>query len=127
MRRALAASLLISCAFLSGCDMFYGPCIANAYASPATFKASYANSHPVDATLPSGTIFWLRAPSQHLVALAFTADGEHRAYTTVALDRVRAQHPVTEELWIIGPQGLKLEDLHNIREIRKRLPEPPKT
>ena len=33
----------------------------------------------------------------------------------------------SEELWIIGPQGLKLEDLHNIREIRKRLPEPPKT
>jgi hypothetical protein len=127
MTRALPVSLLISCAFLSGCDIFYGPCIANAYARPATFKASYANTRPVDAILPSGTIFWQRAPGQHLVALAFTADGDHRAYTAAALDRVRAEHPVTQELWIIGPQGLKLEDLHDIREIRKRLPEPQKT
>jgi len=107
--------------------MFYGPCIANGYTNAATFKANYLDGHPFDATLPSGTVFWQRAPGRRLTALAFTADSERRSYTAATLDRLRAQHPVKEELWVISPRGLQLEELQNIREIRKRLPQPKKT
>ena len=127
MKAQRSVLLLITCALFSGCDMFYGPCIANGYTKPAAIKATYADGLSGDATLPSGTVFWQRASGRRLVALSFTTDGERHAYAAATLDRLRAQHPVKEELWVVEPRGVKLEDLHNIREIRKRLPQPPKT
>jgi hypothetical protein len=119
--RALVV-LLFSC--LAACE--YGPpAIANAYPQPATFRVSFAEGALFEGTLSQGTILWQPQKGRHVSSVTITtASGSRRDYPSPALQRLREQRHIREELWIFGISGVRLEDAHDTKRIRKELPPP---
>lgn len=120
------ALVLIICGGLAACE--YGPpAIANGFSRPATFKVSFAEGRPYEGTLPQGTILWQPQKGRHITSVTITAaSGTRHDYSAAALEQLREQRHVQDELWIFSTRGIRLEDTHDTQRIRKELPTPPK-
>jgi hypothetical protein len=127
-RFLIIAAAPVCCVVLSGCDPAYGPVIANGCAVSITIRAAFSDGKSSDGVIPSGSDFWQRIEGRHLSSLVVTtATGAHHTYTSRALDRLRHSKPVKDELWIVSASDIRLEDLRQIKAIRKTLPKPQQT
>jgi hypothetical protein len=121
----IPVSLIFVFSALTGCE--YGPpAIANGYLQPATFSVAFADDPPFEGTLPQGSILWQPQRDRHVTSITVTTPSGTRHYSATALQRLRGQRRVKDELWVISASGIRLEDSHDAQRIRKELPTPPK-
>jgi hypothetical protein len=118
---------LVGCSFLATRAVFalgdpaYAPVILNASGAPVSFVASFTDGRSSSGSLPAGSDAWQRIKGRHLVSLQVVRAGQKHTYSFAQLDELRRNHPVLEELWVIGERGLTLDDRRDINTVRKRV------
>jgi hypothetical protein len=128
MKRVPLFVVAVLATLVHACQSGNPPCIVNGYTVPITLHAAFADGKDSDANLPPGSAAFQGIEGRHLMSLDILAGGAaRRRYSVATLNQIRARHPVTEELWIVSPQGLRLADFRSVAALRKELPSPRKT
>ena len=108
-------------------DPAYSPCILNGYRVAVGLVTTFGDGTSSPGSLPPGSDAWQRIKGRHLVSLSVMPTGaDKHVYTASTLNRLRREHPVKDELWIVSEQGIKLEDRRRIKAVREELAHPRK-
>jgi hypothetical protein len=124
----LAAFSVASCfavTFALG-DFAYTPCILNGSGLPIRYVATFTDGTSAPGSLPPASAAWQHIRGRQLRSLVVDRGGAKHTYGASALDQLRREQTVANELWVIGEQGITLEDRGQIETVRKRASKPPK-
>jgi len=104
-------------------DAAYAPAVFNASKASVSFIAKFVDGSSSRGWLALGSAAWQHIKGRQLVSLEVTRGAQKHTYSSAQLNALRRDHPVGEELWVIGEHGVTLDDRRDINTVRKRVVE----